>query len=589
MNPKNTWLLVTVAVVLAGFIYGWEEFVAKPARQPVMVIPGLDPASIRQVQVRVAGEQEVLAVRTNSEWQLVKPLSGPARPNSVDAMLQTLAQLSPHSYLSARDLMSRPNAQADFGFETPSISIMLFSDGGRKQLLVGSHTAPGDQVFVELVGTPGVHLVSTNLLAVIPQKPADWRNTSLLEQKSLKFDRVQVNNGSRIMELVQNPTNQLWRLARLQARADGQMVEELLGQLWQMHIKDFVTDDPDAELTDYGLDAPTLEIILAEGSNTLATLQFGASTTNGTNMVYGRRGSSASIFTVSEEDLKPWRAPATDFRDRRFFSLRYVPDAIEVRGNEEFFITRETNHLWRVMPGNFIADTNYMNDVLLALAQMQIVEFVKDVVTQPDLPSFGLDPAVEEYTLKFNIPTEPTIHVLFGTNRDNVVFAKRADEPSVSALRFVDVNFLPAASWELRNRGIWRFTEEEVARIRIEQDGKQRELIRNGTNAWSLAEGSTGIINPFAVEETVHRLGDLSAAFWIAHGEIDRTQYGFSDPPHKIITTLKNGTTHEVELGELAPSQYPYALVMQDGEPWVFEFPWATAQFINDNLSITTP
>ena len=44
---------------------------------------------------------------------------------------------------------------------------------------------------------------------------------------------------------------------------------------------------------------------------------------------------------------------------------------------------------------------------------------------------------------------------------------------------------------------------------------KRGSLIRTGTNQWSLAAGSQGIIDPPAVEETVHRLGQLTAAGWI--------------------------------------------------------------------------
>jgi hypothetical protein len=584
MNSKNTWFLLTAAALLAGFIYSWETFLAGPSKAPELVLPGLNPDEIDRVQIRVSGYPEILAERTNHTWRLIKPLPTRARPQRVEALLKTLVSLKTQGYLTPRELADQPDVEADFGFKTPQVSIMLFNGKARRQILIGAHTAPGDQLFVEVVGTPGIHLVSTNLVSVIPQKPGDWRDTALFESNSVQFDRVQINNGSRTIELVQNRTNLLWRLARLQARADGQLVEQLLGQLKQLQIDEFISDDPDPELSEYGLEVPSLEILLSQGSNVVDSLQFGQ--TNGTSTVYGRRGGSPTIFTVSAGKLNPWRVPATDFRDRHLLALPTVPSSIEVRGMDQFTLQRGTNSLWRVMPQDFIADTNYMNDVISTLAQMKAVEFVKDVVTQPDLPGYGLDPSAREYIINFNGTNASNVHLLFGTNRDDVVYTKRADEPSVSAVRLVDFNFLPGASWEMRDRRVWRFTEHDVARVLIEQDGRKRELIRNGTNAWSVAEGSFGVISPAAVEETVHRLGDLSAAFWKTRGTIDRAQYGFADPPHKVTVTLKDGTTHGVEFGGTAPSQFPYALVMLDGEPWVLEFPWDTAQFIESYLSI---
>jgi len=125
--------------------------------------------------------------------------------------------------------------------------------------------------------------------------------------------------------------------------------------------------------------------------------------------------------------------------------------------------------------------------------------------------------------------------------------------------------------------------------VLIERGGRRRELVRNGTNAWSVAEGSAGAINTFGVEETVHRLGDLSAASWIAQGDKDRARYGFSEPAYRITLTLKDGAKHEVEFGGNAPSQFPFARVTLASGPWIFEFPWATAQFIETYLSPTGP
>ena len=75
MNLKNTWLLLAIATLLAGFIFAWERFVAGPARQPMLVLPGLNPKTITSVQVRVTGQPELLVERTNESWQLRKPFS----------------------------------------------------------------------------------------------------------------------------------------------------------------------------------------------------------------------------------------------------------------------------------------------------------------------------------------------------------------------------------------------------------------------------------------------------------------------------------------------------------------------------------
>jgi hypothetical protein len=586
MNFKSTWYLLIIALSMAAFIVAWDKFVAAPARKPLQVVPGFDPKAITRVQVRVTGVPEMLAERTNGGWHMSKPLASKVRPHVIESLLKYLSQLQPDNYLSPREVLEHSSADAEFGFEAPQISLMFYSGEQRRQVLVGAHTAPGDQIFIQLVGTPGIHIVSTNLLNFIPRNSGDWRDTALLDWPGLSFDRLQVTHAGRTTELVQDLTNHSWRLTRLQARADRQLVEESLNQLRKLEIAQFLSDGDKADARQFGLEPPELEMTFSLGTNVQAVLQFGSSVTNATNYVYGRVGRSSDIFAVTSDALAPWRVPAASFRDTRLFSFQTVPDSIAVRAREEFTLTRVTNDTWRVQPGDFIADTNYVNELVLALAQMQVTEFVKDVVTGPDLPSYGLDPALSTYTVNIGGSNAASINVSFGTNAESAVFAKRADETFVATVRKVDFDFLPASTLEMRNRRVWLFNESEVASLRLEDSGQVREMLRKGTNSWSLAEGSFGQINTFGVEETAHRLGDLSAARWVARGEEDRARYGFTTPPRRIIVTLTNGTKHAVEFGGAAPSQYPYALVTIAGQPWVFEFPWATAQYIDSYLSI---
>lgn len=559
---------------------------AAPARQPVKVVPDLQVTNVTRVQLRVTGTPEILVERTNGGWHMLKPVAATVRPFAVDGLLRYLAELKPDNYLSAHELVNYPNATADFGFESPQISLMLYRGTERRQVLIGSRTAPGDQVFVQLAGRPGIHIVSTNLLGLIPHSASAWRDTQLLDWQSLQFDRLQVSHAGRTMELVFNPTNRQWRLARLQARADSTLVEEALAELVRLQIAKFIDEDSNEETLATGLDPADLELTFSIGTNRQAILEFGSPLANSTNLVYGSRGDSTELFAVPTEGLSPWRVPAAEYRDRHLFSLQAVPDSIEVRALDQFTLTRQTNNLWRVEPGNFIADTNYMSELIDAMVQMQITKFVKDVVTGPDLPDYGLGAPAREYTVNTGGVDVGGVRVLFGTNQVGVVYVKRSDEASVATVRPVDFDFLPAASWEMRDRRIWLFDESAVTNVHIEQGDLMRDLVRKGTNSWALAEGSFGQINTFGVDETIHRLGDLTAARWVEWGDVDRARYGFTNAAHKVSVQLTNGAIREVEFGGTAPSQYPYALVTIEGQPCVFEFPWATAQYIETYLSI---
>jgi hypothetical protein len=139
---------------------------------------------------------------------------------------------------------------------------------------------------------------------------------------------------------------------------------------------------------------------------------------------------------------------------------------------------------------------------------------------------------------------------------------------------------LAISDWQLRSRAVWRFTENEVARITVQHGALRTELRRVGTNSWSFAPGSQGVINNGAVEDAVKRLGQLDASAWIARGDAEAADYGFGATNRTVHVELKDGTRHEVEFGGMSADNYPYARVRIGEQSWTFEFPIVVSELI---------
>jgi len=236
-------------------------------------------------------------------------------------------------------------------------------------------------------------------------------------------------------------------------------------------------------------------------------------------------------------------------------------------------------------------DAALADDLLATLAGMEIVQFVQGAVTEPDLRNYGLTSPVRQITLKTPAASAGATNAVFaqlafGATKNDQVFATRTGEDWVYAVKLADFQRLPSASWQLRERRIWHFTENDVNRVVVRQAGKTRELLRMGTNSWTLGPGSQGIINPFAIEETTHRFGELASTLWVERAAKDLTRYGISTNSLSLTFELKNGERFGIEFGSIAPSQYPYAAVTLDQETWVFEFPLALYQLVSAYLTI---
>jgi len=588
MNTKNTWIIVALAAGLFAFIFFYERHAFKKENPTNKVLPYLNVASLTSVQVRPADQLEIRADRTNGTWQLTKPVVYPAQTASIENLLEALGKLTSQARITAQELKNRSKTDAEFGFDTPQFSLTLHQgDAFPRHIKIGARTALRDQVFLRVIGDEAIYLVDANLLNLFPRQESDWRDTAFISLKGLEFDRLAVTSGTRFFELQRDATNKVWRMTQpMKARADNPKIEDLLQKLQSLHVGKFVTDDPNADLASFGLQPAELELAVAQGTNNLLLLQFGKSPTNDASLMYARRRDQNSVVLVTKDQLNPWRADHKDFRDRYLITLAAgTVGTVEARGDARFAVQRQTNDTWRVIePENFAADAGLVRELMAGLTGLQITEFVKDVVTELDFPTYGLASPARQYILKTgdtNSPaatTNPVVAQLdFGAVRDNKIFVRRADENSVYAVKVADYQRLPTAGWHLRERHLWSFTSNDVSRVIIRQDGKVRELLRDGDNHWSLAAGSQGIIKVSDIEKTVVGLGELTAADWVDQGDQNRERFGFSENSHQIAIELKKGDKPQTLNLEFS-AKFPYATVMLDGQRWTYEFPWLLYQ-----------
>jgi len=584
-----------VAATLLAIILLKDKVLKRPnPAVPTKVLAALKPSAVTRVQVRPKTELEIRAERTNGTWVLTEPLQYPAQTASVDALLTALEKLSPAVYITSQERKHRPKADEEDGFKPPQATIIIEQGGEMVQLWVGNPTAPGDQVFLQVIGIEGVYVVDAALLKLIPASANEWRDTTFANLHESAFDRIAVTNGARTIELRRDESSRLWHMtAPIPARADHVRVEELIQKIRTLRVNRFVVDDPKVDLESLGLQPPELQIAFGFGTNRATLFAFGKSPTNDASQVYARRSDHEGVVTVAKDALGPWHVSSiNDFRDPHLLTLTCPLKVIEVRGSEHFSLERQTNGSWRVMPGQIPADAGFVDELLTSLSSMQVVEFTKDVATSPVLPAFGLVEPRRTYVLwreatnNVGVATNSIYAELnFGTNQENKVYVRRTDEASVFAVSLADYEHLPSRAVQFRERQIWKLSEDEVTGITIRQQGQSRRLLRKGAHDWALAPGSQGIINPLAIEETVKMITHLEAHRWIGTGQEARSRCGFGAADYELTLELGSGDTRVLELGSALADKPVYACVKLGGEEWVFEFPGSIFAYVSTYLT----
>ncbi|HWY30606.1 MAG TPA: DUF4340 domain-containing protein, partial [Candidatus Acidoferrum sp.] len=168
MKTKSTAIWLIIAVLLFAAIWLVHRYGRGGQTTASGLLPGLHSASVTDIEIIPGGALAIEARLTNGVWQLEKPFLYPARAAAIEDLLSRLENLSPATRLSAAEIGADKNADAEYGFDNPQYSLQISAGQQQWQLRVGKKTAPGDQVFVRVVGADGAFVTDANWLQLLP-------------------------------------------------------------------------------------------------------------------------------------------------------------------------------------------------------------------------------------------------------------------------------------------------------------------------------------------------------------------------------------------------------------------------------------
>jgi hypothetical protein len=595
MNLKSTFGLLAVALLLFTYIALFERpnpDLEAEAQQARRLFPVLESAAIQRIEV-VRSNRVIRAERSGGRWRLTDPVY-PAQPQLIEAWLQALQQSTRRITLSAVDLAQQGTDPASLGLEPGVALVQVQQADTRAHFRLGYRTPVGERVYVQMVGASDVHVTESALLDLLPVAAADWRDHTFVDLASFPFNRLRVASGSRDFELEWLAAEQRWRLVRPRpARADAGRIERAFQQMQALRVERFVQDAPGADLEPFGLHQPALELSLHLDADQVFSAQFGRSPPDSPDLVYARRSDYPNIVLLSRAALETLAVPYTQFLDYRLVDTSVdQANRIEVDAVESFALSKQENGSWRLAaPHDYDADPALVQAFLKRFQALRIAEVAKEVVTDLDLPNYGLAEPTRQYRLLVDriapIAAETLVHLNFGTNRAERIFVRRADENPVYLTGLDDVLFLPRKAFELRERRLWDFNTNQVESVQIHLQGRTHKLLRSGSGNWAFAPGSQGIVNTFALEEAIYRIGQLWARAWVAQNPADLELYGFPQLDHGLEIQLNasgNDRLFRVDFGARSPSGGPFGLIDLEGGPTVFEFPFEIYHVYEDVL-----
>ncbi len=609
MNPKSTKILMIIAAALFLFILLFERRMPDTLtslREAARILPGFDPGNIVQFEIRGLSEIPKLTLRREkpgAAWFIIRPEKYPASEYAVGNFVMSLAALPKLSNVAEK------SEDGVYGLEKAPIEIHLEDDGGQEwNLKIGAATAAGNGVYLKVTDVPDIYVTDGTLLSRFPEQVNEWKRRIVFPAESEGFDSVKVNHGELTYELTRDPGGQ-WKLTKpIETRTSQALAVALEQTIRELRVQKFVETSESGSFQEYGLEDPEGVLTLKRGGIELASLLLGdlmedvsadnsnIAPNNDPNSLdkalaqsrYAKLGNQKDVFLIPE--ILPKQVLVSALRYRDPFVVNLQPgevNRLEVRGSEFFVIEQKkdsTNWVYQARP-DFPIDNELVTKTLATLSAMRVSKF-HDLPN--DLKPFGLAPPWRQFVLKntgdlvnSSADTGATNEVViaqlnFGFNDLQEAFVKRADESSVYQVSPTVLFQLPRGPFQLRDRDLWDFDSATVQTVVISSRDQSRTLQRNEQGQWGLAPGSSGVINPFAVDEALFKISQAEALNWTDQG-IDKLQsYQLEEGAFTIKWKTGKGAQaveRQLRFGAISPTtQNPFAATLLDNKWTIFEF-----------------
>jgi hypothetical protein len=319
---RNTLILLLLAAAIGGYSYFVEskhtpasDAKGDAAETRSKVFDKLETTKIDDITVRGSAGETTHLKKTGNAWQIVEPSPGPVDETEVSGLVSNLGTVE-----VSRTVDQDPKDLTKYGLVKPRIDVQ-FTAGDKTvhQLQIGSKTVTGGDLYARLGNEKKIILIPAYLESTFDRTTFQLRDKSILKFDRDKVDHVDVTSSAGALKFTKQ--GEAWKMtAPVAARTDSAAVDTLIGRLATGQMKSLKTPDAaPADLAQYGLNKPTVEVNLVAGS-ARSGLLIGSAVDSGDT--YAKDASRPMIFVVEKGINDDIKKSAADYRSKDVFDAR---------------------------------------------------------------------------------------------------------------------------------------------------------------------------------------------------------------------------------------------------------------------------
>src|ERR1700719_1211256 len=548
MKPRNTLILLGIAIALAGFIFGLDRCSqnTRERRERAAHVVEINRTDVEGLTIH--NGTGMIKIRAEGDsWKMVAPWQDDADAGVIDQLLDAVQNLRPEDVIADLGKGDKKRQMLkDFALNKPKLRLKL--DGKRMppELEFGQDSAVQGRGYIRIADDDAVYIVGNDLKNIVSKKPEDFRDHRMTPFLTTLINRAifQVSGGE--IELAKEKDN--WQLVRpIKARASDDAVVDILTKMNQTQIAKFVSDIK-ANPGSYGLDSPADVLTMYGGDGRRFEIEIGSAVPSDPQAVYAGLPERNTVVEVSKGFANLFSITPNDLRDRKIARLNSdLIDRITIENASQprIVLAREENR-WRFLsPQSAPANSNNVKRLIQEINDDEVVEFVSDTAT--DLAKYGLDqPKLKmifssyssDNTAESNAGEVVLSALEFGNSANGITYARLEEEPYIFSIADQTFGDLPKTVFSFRSLDIFDLKRDELISVNVEKAGEESlELVRDAKNKWVL-KGHENRQNDGQIQLFLTALTGLRAAAWAGD---DNPEYGLDQPSLEIKISYQSG------------------------------------------------
>jgi len=575
MKTRTTLILLMLVVGLGLWIKFFESKQPNTAeaRREAGNVVNFDREKLEGITIQ-NGDDRIELRRQDGKWRLTAPVKDQADGAVVDNLISDVENWRKDGKISAKEVTTDKGRMNEFGLVQPKLRLRLIGPNGPPEIFLGKDAAFEGKMYVRFADSKDVYIAAQTVRTDIAKKPDDFRDRGLTDLTIAQATRAVLKSAAGEIELAKR--NEHWEIVKpLQARGDDQKIGDLLAQVTNTRVQEFVADDR-GDLHAYGLSEPRGSItIYGADDKEGRTLQIGAVPEKIKDAVYARYLPRNAVYALPKKTEEILAVRPDDLRDRHLVRLdtdNLDRINIEATGQPKIVLARKEQN-WTIANRNGQpANGDEVRRLISALNDQQVTRFVAD--TASELTKYGLDQPqlrltfssfASENTAETGAGEHPFLTLSFGRVEGNDIYARVGEEPFIVAVNreLLDRIWVDPLRWQ--ELTIFQFKPNDVHRLSRMTD-REESIVRSGARDWKWIQGE-GAIDTADLQSLINTLVSLRAVRWVG---ASTPAHGFERPELVLTFTTSpdDKTLHKLTIGNRTDDSMWFAKV--DGRDGTF-------------------